>query len=93
MLCTYRWPNGPKLFSIGRSHKGWKEYQGIINNTYHGGNIETDHHVIYLIPEDVEKHFALPNYTTLVPGTLREVIDNENTTRDKIYPYGLEIKS
>ena len=39
--------------------------------------------------EDVAKHFLFPNFTTPVPGTLREVLDNDNTPRDKIYLNGL----
>ena len=33
----------------------------------------------------------LPNFTTPVSGTLREVLDNDTTTRDKIYLNGLGI--
>ena len=35
------------------------------------------------------KHFLKPNFTTPVPGTLREVLDNDITTREKIYLNGL----
>ena len=45
----------------GRAHEGWKDYQGLIHNTYHGGHIETDHIFICSIPEDVEKRFELPS--------------------------------
>ena len=41
VFCPYRWPNGMKEFSSGSAHKWWKDYQGLIHNTYHGGNIET----------------------------------------------------
>ena len=34
--------------------------------------------------EDVVKHFALPNFTTPMPGMLMEVLDNDITPRDKI---------
>ena len=61
----------------------------MIYNTYRGGNIETDHHVILLIAEDVPKHFVFPNFVTPVTGTLRGVLDNETTPRDKIYLNGL----
>ena len=71
MLCTYRWPKGLKECSSGSAHKGWKYYQGVINNTYHDLHIVTDHHVILLMPEDMEKHFVFPNFATPVPGTLR----------------------
>ena len=37
------------------------------------------------MPEDVAKNFALPNFTTSVPGMLRGILDNFTTTRDKIY--------
>ena len=46
VLCPYIWPNGLKGFSSGTAHKGRKDYQGVINNTYHGGHIETKHHII-----------------------------------------------
>ena len=39
--------------------------------------------------EDVEKHFVLPNFNTPETGTLREVLDNDNTTREKNYLNGL----
>ena len=37
------------------------------------------------MPEDVAKNFALPNFTTPVPGMLRVILDNYTTTREKIY--------
>ena len=49
VLCPYRWTKVLKEFSSGSAHKEWKDYQGIIHNTYHGGNVETDYHVILLI--------------------------------------------
>ena len=84
MLCPHRWPNGLKEFSSGSTHKEWKYYQGVIHNTYHGGNIETYHVVICSMLEDVTKHFAFHNFTTPGKGTLKEVIDNDTTPRDKI---------
>ena len=44
------------------------------------------------MPEDVAKHFALPNFNKPVPGTPREVIDNATTTRDNISLGGLWMK-
>ena len=49
------WPDGLKAFSSGGAHKGWRYYLGVIHNTYHGGNIEADHHTICSIPEKVAK--------------------------------------
>ena len=85
----YHFLNELKEFSSGISHKGWKDYQGLINDTYHGRHVETDHHFICSIPEDVAKLFALPNYITLVTGTLREVLENNIAPRDKISLNGL----
>ena len=34
--------------------------------------------------EEVEKHSALPNFATPMPGTLREVLDNDIIPRDRI---------
>ena len=45
-FCPYRWLDGLKWLSIGGTHKGWKYYQGVIHNSYNGGHIVTDHHVI-----------------------------------------------
>ena len=93
MFSPYRWPDGLTEFSGSSNIQiSWKDYQGIIHNTYHGGNIENDHHVICSMPEDVAKHFALPNFTTPMPGTLREVLDSDIATRDKIALNGLGIK-
>ena len=50
-----------EIFFSSDTHKGWKYYQGIIHNKYHGGNIKTDRHVICLIPEDVEKKIHSPS--------------------------------
>ena len=85
VFCPYHWKYGVKAFS-GSSNiqRGWKDYQGVIHNTYFGGHIETDHYFMCLIPEDVENKFALPNVTTPVTGTLMEVLENGNTPRDKI---------
>ena len=66
-----------------------KFYQSIIHKNYHDGHIETDQHVISLIPEYTAKNFLLPNFTTPVSGTLREVLDNSNKTIDKISLNGL----
>ena len=86
----YLWPDGLKEFSgSSHIHRGWKDYQGVIRNTYYGRNIETDHHVICSIPEDMANHFALPNFTTPIPGTLMEVLDNDIAPRDKISLNGL----
>ena len=41
------------------------------------------------MPEDVEKHFNFPNLTTPVPGTLREVLNNDIAPREKISLNGL----
>ena len=71
--------------------RGWKDYQGVIHNNYHGGKVETDHHVILLIPEDMAKHFSVPNFTAIIPGTLREVLDNDIASREKISLNGLGI--
>ena len=92
VFCTYHWPNGLKAFSSGSAHKVRKDYQGVIHNAYHGGHIETDHHVICPMPEDVAKHFSFPNITTPVSGTSREVLDNNTTTREKSYLNGLGMK-
>ena len=70
-----------------------KDYQGVIHNTYHGGHIETYHHVICSILEDVAKQSVTPNFTTPIPGILREVLDNEMAPRDKISLNGLGIKN
>ena len=43
------------------------------------------------MPEDLAKYFSSPNFTTPTPGTLREVLDNEISPRDKIYLNGLGI--
>ena len=81
----YCWPDGVKVFYESRNIQiGWKYYQGVIHNTYHGGNIETYHVVICSMLEDVTKHFAFHNFTTPGKGTLKEVIDNDTTPRDKI---------
>ena len=71
---------------------GWKDYQGVIHNTYHCGNIEIDHHVICSMPEDVEKHFATPNLNTPMSETLRKVLCNSISQRDKISLNGLGMK-
>ena len=93
MCYPYSFPDEVKVFyGSSNIYRSWKDYQGVINNTYHGGNIETDHHVIGLIPADVAKHVAFPNFTTVVPGMLREVLDNDTTLRDNISLNGLGMK-
>ena len=69
---------------------GWKYYQGFIHNIYHGINIETDHQFTHSMPEYVAKHFVFPKFTASGPGTFREVIDNDTTTRDKMSLNGLK---
>ena len=60
-----------QLFSSGGAHKGCKYYQGLIHNTYLGGNIETAHHVMCLMPEDVANNVWSTKFTAPVSGTLR----------------------
>ena len=43
------------------------------------------------MPEDMGNHFTFPNFTTSVPGILREILDKNNTTRGKSYLNGLGI--
>ena len=59
VFCTYRWPDVLKGVSSGIAHKGWKYYQAIFLNTYHCGHIETDHHVICLMSEEVTNLFCI----------------------------------
>ena len=42
------------------------------------------------MPEYVAKHFVFPKFTASGPGTFREVIDNDTTTRDKMSLNGLK---
>ena len=46
VFCPYLWPYAMKEFSSRGSHKGRKSDLGVIHITYHGGNIETDQHVL-----------------------------------------------
>ena len=64
--------------------RGWKYYQGVIHSIEHVGHIETDHQVTLLMPGDAAKHFLFPNFTYSGPGMLKEVVDNDTTTRDKM---------
>ena len=43
------------------------------------------------MPEDVENNFSFPKFTTPVEGMLREVLDNNTKTRDKISLNGLGV--
>ena len=44
------------------------------------------------MPEEMSNHFAFPDFATPVSGTLREVLDNDTTTREKSYLNGLVMK-
>ena len=44
------------------------------------------------MPEDAANQFLFLNLTTPVSGTLREVIGNNNATREKAYLNGLGMK-
>ena len=73
-----------KEFSSGITHKRWKDYQVVTHNTYYGGHNETEHHVIFPMTEHMARHLAFYNFATPVLGTMREVLDNNTTPRDKI---------
>ena len=64
----------------------------MIHNTYHGGNIETDHHTICYIPGKVTTYLYFLKFTA--PGTviLREVIENDTTTIYKVSLNRLGVK-
>ena len=64
VFCTYRYPYGMKEFSrSGIIQRVCDYYTWVINTKDHGGHIEIDHRVVFLMPEDVARHFALPNFT------------------------------
>ena len=56
-----------------------------LHNIYHVEHVETDEHVLFLIPEYATNHFSLPNFTAPVMGTLNEVMNSYTRTRYK-YP-------
>ena len=60
-----------KLSGSSNIDRGGKECKGVTHNIYHGGHIETDHHVILSMLEDVAKQFTLHRFTDPVPGTRR----------------------
>ena len=85
MFCPYRWTDGVKSFPESSNIQiGWKYYQVVIHNSYYGGHIETGHHVICFMTEDVEKHFLFSNFSTPVPEMMSKILDNDTTPRDKI---------
>ena len=54
VFCPYRWPDGANFFSRSSNiQRGLKDYQQIVCNTYHGRNIETDHHVVEEALDDI----------------------------------------
>ena len=58
----------------------------VIHNTYQGVHIETDHHVICLMPEVLSKHFLFPKFTASWLVKLRKVNGNDTKTRDQSFP-------
>ena len=44
------------------------------------------------MPEDLSRQFMLPNLTTPVLVMLRKVLENDTTTKDKIFLNGLGMK-
>ena len=63
--------------------------QVLLHSTYPGGHTETYHRMICSMPEIFETQFSFPNFTAPGPGTLRELLDNQTTTRDNIFLDGL----
>ena len=50
LFCPYRCPDVMKELSGNCNiQRCWKEHQGVIHNTYHDGNIETDYCDILLM--------------------------------------------
>ena len=49
----------------------------MVHNTYNGGHIETDNHVIYSIAENTAETFTFPKSTHPVLGNFRGVLDND----------------
>ena len=88
-FCPCCWPGGLKYFSGIVTYKRCNYFQGVIYNTYHGGHVETGHHVILLMPEDVSNYSMFPNFTPPGLGTFKGVIYNDTTDRDKMPPNGL----
>ena len=93
MLPPYGWIYGVEEFSgSSKIQRDWKDHQGLIHNTYHGGNIETDHQVICSMPEDTENNFELTNFNTPMTGTMREFLNNGMAPRYQISLNGLVMK-
>ena len=88
MFCNYHCTHGLEYFSRIGTHKGWKDYQGVIHNTYQSGHIEADQHVILYISEDVSKHFDFPKFTPPGPGNTKKVLDSDTKMIDIMYLYG-----
>ena len=78
-------------FYTSTIHRGMKDYRGVIHNTYRDGNIETDHHIIFSMIDEVAKNFVFHKFTNPCPGNLMQGMDNNTTTRDIMSLNGLGI--
>ena len=85
MFCPYHWPDDMKEFSGNSTYEGWKYGNRVIHNTDHGGHIENSHHSIYLMKEDIANRYEISKSNTPDQFILKEFLDNNNTTRDKMY--------
>ena len=57
----YFCPDGLGKLSNRNIKRLWKYYQGLLQNTYHGWHIETNHFLICSTTKDFSKNFAFNN--------------------------------
>ena len=76
VLCVpFQFPDSVKQFRKSREPpSGWIFHQLTLRNSGHGGRIETDHYVLVMLPQEVDKSFDLPEFTQ-PPGAMAEVLE------------------
>ena len=70
-LSSASWPNVDKDLSVmGAARKGWSSHVTTLQNTAHGGHIETNHQAVFTLSDGIGAYFSLPTTSAEQPGSM-----------------------
>ena len=79
------WPTAAKTLSkIGPGRVSWTCHQAILQNTCHGGAIETDHRLVCSLQLYFGRYFLIPDATVNTPAALSPLFDHDIAPLDSM---------
>ena len=85
------WPE-PFTHLVDHLPTGWRTRRLRLHNTQHGGNIETHHDVLCMLPAATAAAFNLPDHSTDHPGALVTSLDAPGLDPDTLWMQDLSAR-